>query len=56
MRDLFRSNQIFNINKSALFTKKKDKQEMCSDEESEDNEEEITELLKDGFEISNNEK
>ena len=29
---------------------------MCSDEESDDNEEEITELLKDGFEIANNEK
>lgn len=29
---------------------------MCSDEESDDNEEEIIELLKDGFEIANNEK
>lgn len=53
LHDLFKSNQIFNINKNALFIKKKDKEEMCSDEESEDNEEEITELLKDGFEIAN---
>ena len=45
----FKTKELFNINTNALFVKKKEKDPLLSDDDSEDDEDAIQEILRDDF-------